>query len=54
LAWSVPPIRRFFDREARRRPNASFGDSMRGLLVFAKYWSGLFLVLGFGAAYLAK
>lgn len=54
LAWSIPPIRRFFDREVQGRPNASFRDSMRGLLIFAKYWSGFFVVLGFGAAFLSR
>jgi hypothetical protein len=54
LAWSIPPIRRFFDGDAQGRPNGSFGDSMRGLLLFAMFWSGLFLIFGVGAAYFGR
>ena len=54
LVWSIPPIRRFFDREAQGRPGGNFGDSMRELIVFAKYWSGIFIVLGFATTYLTR
>jgi hypothetical protein len=54
IVWSIPPLRRFFDREARGRPDGSFSASMRGLLVFAKYWMPPLLAIGFGAAFFGR
>ena len=50
LAWSTPPIRRFFDRETKGRRNGSFAESIRRLLTLSKYWIPPFLAIGFGAA----
>lgn len=50
LAWSIPPIRRFFDEEAKGRRNGSFAASIRGLFAFSKYWIPPFLAIGIGAA----
>jgi len=50
LAWSIPPVRRYFDREARGRPSGDFKSSMNGLLLFAKYVTTTLIIVGFGAA----
>lgn len=54
LLWSILPIRRFFEREARGRANGSFSKSMRDSLVLACYWSLPFLVIGIGAAFFGR
>lgn len=54
LVWSIPPLRSYFEREARGRPDGSFSASMRGLLKFAKYWMPPLLVIGFGAAFFGR
>ncbi len=50
VIWSIPLLRRFFIREAHRRRNGRFSESIRDLLVFSKYWMPPLLAIGFGAA----
>lgn len=52
VAWLIPPVRRYFEREAKGRPNGNFRSSMKGLLLFAKYVSTTLVIVGFGAALL--
>jgi hypothetical protein len=54
LAWSIPPIWKFFNKEAEGRHNGSFAASMHGLLAFSKYWMPPFLAIGFGAAFFGR
>ncbi len=54
FVWLIPPLRGFFDREARGRPDGDFPASMRGLLAFSKYWIPPWVAIGFGAAFFGK
>lgn len=54
IAWSISPVRRFFESEAEGRPNGSFAASMRRLLTLSKYWIPPFLAIGFGAAFFGR
>lgn len=50
LAWSIPPVRRYFDREAKGRPSGNFKSSMSSLLQFVKYVTTTLIIIGLGAA----
>lgn len=54
VVWSIPPLRRFFVREAHGRRKGSYSESMRGLVVFSKYCMPPLLAIGFGAALFGK
>ncbi|MGA7726720.1 MAG: hypothetical protein WCA95_15695 [Opitutaceae bacterium] len=52
LVWTIPPIRKWFDGEAKEREGASFSEASAELLKISKYWSLPMLGIGFGVALL--
>lgn len=54
FVYAIPPLRRFFDQEARKRNGEDFSAAMRGLLKVSMYWVPPLIAVCFGAALLGK
>jgi hypothetical protein len=50
IAHSIPPVRDFFDRDARRRNERGYAASQRGLLKFSMVTLALAWAIGAGAS----
>ena len=51
IACLIPPMRAYFEHEARNRPGGDFSGSMRGLLKFVAFTLPPLLVISAGAAF---
>lgn len=50
VAWGIPPLRRHFERDAKKVANGDFKHAIAGLLALAKYGSFPLIVLSAGVS----